>query len=776
MGEELGFGVNNNYMKIKTISDISNIRSFIQWNNAFSFSSKQNVIYAQNGTGKTNLSRMLYSLSLKDEHKNKYLLNLKSLEKGDEDNINPYFSFSDFEDQQFSEQSFCNNLLVFNTDYVNKTVCSRDFAEQGFEGELEIELGETQNNLVGLKHQLQFATNEIEKINKKLKQKLDVKIEEIKEWDSKGLLHTKELKMENLNETLYQEYKKEESSYKSAKRFFDEISSLDPKKDRIIHKYIEIQNLLDDDWLQNIMPSKVSFISISEGELKNHIARLANDWIESGLQYFDDSKNRHCPFCRSEINQASRQVLDTYREHVQSKKAIFEKKINDEIEKLNLMEAHLNNLNNELEFEINQRCKSLGLSDDTYCELDASKILKCINKIKEDLIKKSQEPKESFLMYEKNTETEVEKTDRLSLLKKLLLKINQDILNNQRLCNLINKKLMSVEKRQSDLRRLIGKKYLVEMYESNMDLMQDKKTRHLEIKNIEENIEKEKLKLPKIKSAENIVRLFNLFLSEIIGIKKYKAESKGSLIVLKLREYNISKNTERISEGEKNAISLCFFLASSIDERNSSSRFSDSIFIIDDPICSLGYAYFYGISDLLKNFAKIIQKEVFKQTSDVPNPQIILLTHNLQFFNMLSQNVFKHSAEYFQLFNDRMKKIRREVRMSEFQTALYRVKRFHDNEVDEFNIGNDLRKILETICNFYGYKLDFPSLKSIFNGYDIGENLTMFVNHNSHLTLESHTDPFDMEAFRNIAEDLISLLEMALPEHINNLSNLYSEG
>ena len=109
--------------------------------------------------------------------------------------------------------------------------------------------------------------------------------------------------------------------------------------------------------------------------------------------------------------------------------------------------------------------------------------------------------------------------------------------------------------------------------------------------------------MPSKEVAIKIVDLFNIYIKQI-GIEKYKASIQSDKIVLKLNNtYDISSDVKNLlSEGEKNVIAFSYFLASSIRRLTSSEKYSNGIFVIDDPICSVGYKYFYGVCDVLKNF------------------------------------------------------------------------------------------------------------------------------------------------------------------------------
>ena len=141
---------------IKKLSNIKSIRNFIDFQSEIEFK-KKNIIYAANGTGKTNLSRFLKIL--KDSES---ILQLKSQEASSTEY--PEFSITCSEDvldhtNYQSNGEPLSKLLVFNSDYIDETIKSEDFSSQDVSGKIEISVGK--------------ESNEIETIEKEIKSKND---------------------------------------------------------------------------------------------------------------------------------------------------------------------------------------------------------------------------------------------------------------------------------------------------------------------------------------------------------------------------------------------------------------------------------------------------------------------------------------------------------------------------------------------------------------------------------------------------------------------------
>jgi len=195
-------------------------------------------------------------------------------------------------------------------------------------------------------------------------------------------------------------------------------------------------------------------------------------------------------------------------------------------------------------------------------------------------------------------------------IKKEIEILNKNIINNKDIIIEINKKIDNSSNEETELRKTIGQKYLFDFYTNKKTDFDKIMILNEELKNIEQELEREKNKLPNTDVLPNIVLLFNKFLHNFLGLNKYEAKIEEETISLQLNKVNISRETKKISEGEKIMIGLCYFLAASIQKFNSLEKYKNSIFIIDDPICSTSYGNFFGICNLLKEFDYQVCKKI----------------------------------------------------------------------------------------------------------------------------------------------------------------------
>ena len=100
-------------------------------------------------------------------------------------------------------------------------------------------------------------------------------------------------------------------------------------------------------------------------------------------------------------------------------------------------------------------------------------------------------------------------------------------------------------------------------------------------------------------------------------------------------------------------------------------------------------------------------------------------------------------------------------RLSEFQTALLRVYEYSKYS-NTLNVGNDIRRIIETFKHFYGLGEFSEETVSLIFHYADKEELGSFytlIQHTSHLTPEESTDPLPPEVMQSGVSQFVKLIE-----------------
>jgi hypothetical protein len=90
-------------------------------------------------------------------------------------------------------------------------------------------------------------------------------------------------------------------------------------------------------------------------------------------------------------------------------------------------------------------------------------------------------------------------------------------------------------------------------------------------------------------------------------------------------------------------------------------------------------------------------------------------------------------------------------------TSLGRIYKFKNDMLDE-NIGNDIRKVLETICSFNFLDLSNINIEFIF-GQEIKSDLKMIADDYVHADFNNFEDPLPLKSLKDASIELLFLLE-----------------
>lgn len=147
-----------------------------------------------------------------------------------------------------------------------------------------------------------------------------------------------------------------------------------------------------------------------------------------------------------------------------------------------------------------------------------------------------------------------------------------------------------------------------------------------------------------------------------------------------------------LSDGEKSAISLCYFLAEThlfVEKRADYKRL---FFIFDDPVSSMDAQFVYAISNLFKRIDC-----VFPEMKNAPK-RYWIFTHSMDFYAILIRN--NVCKEWFVLYDGAFKNIPEEMLLP-FETHLADIVRVADEIVNPTHTtGNSIRHVLEVLSKF----------------------------------------------------------------------------
>ncbi|MDE9436470.1 AAA family ATPase [Xenorhabdus bovienii] len=543
---------------------------------------------------------------------------------------------------------------------------------------------------------------------------------------------------------------------KSKKRFFSEIKNsqlyMDINFNELINEYNELKNGKKNAHSINIInPPKYNedleyinillndpIIASENSYLSEIIDKLSNsDWVKFGMDnYIRDSI---CPFCQQntisdEFKKQLKFVFDnTYYEKINE----IEKNKKEYIEKWEVYHSNMITSLEKLKILPNDK-KNLPLNEIQNTHQKNIKIFD----------EKIKSPSSKFKLHSIS--------DKIKIVYEYFTKANNYILE-------INKKVNEYENSENDIRNKIwyGIKQLsadlLKIYNKNIkELEKSLNKTKLEIRDLETNISILNGKIVELRqhisnideTIENInnnlknIGITNIYIKKINESNHYK--------IYRENEHHEQKIYTSLSEGEKTLITFLYFIEmckGKTEENRNNNK--ENLIVIDDPISSLSYNYIYDIA----SFARY---ELFKHSYV---SKVILLTHNLFFFHELiklapsKDEDFKKDYGLYRIYKNqysKIEKIKRNDIKNEYQTLWQTIKDAKNDKIPVIMIPNIMRNILEYYFAFIHNK---DSLGSELNKLSKECNNTSYKAFYRYMSRGSHSDPINIDEFRNIEKE-----------------------
>ena len=734
-------------VRLTKISSLKNLRNFIDFDGSSHELKRHEVLYAPNGSGKTNLTRILCALQNGDS-----LDGFKSKEAkiGDAPEISITIDSTDITHDNYTSitnTALLDSLVIFNSDYVAQNVTVSDF-KKDLDGDVVLELGKEDTSIKTIEGEIAKERESIKSSVEKLETSMNTLVSSLKGATYKAneqniwgeLKLSKILIISDTDKsecTVNEEAIKciSEADYSKAAQERKDLLSLEGAE-KISFSFAPLPNIAVEDITEALaqtdtfptddqeISNNVKFLSTL---LHDHLAIGEDPHTVIGSAISQSEEKDKCILCKRDLDYTTKDLFKRYKEFFAGEKAKFEEKLRKYTQNFSALSAALELLSNDKKDRTDKLAELFGVNE-RWIYIDASDIVLLLGEIRTAL-----EEKQSDLSTQKlviNIET----------LDTKITELHKNLDANKKLVDKLDLKSNDVATNLANARRKVGQMELSSFIEDNKADLDSIATSNENLVQHATNLAVEQAKAPKKSVRENTSKLFNHFMANRIGIDKYRSEIVDSQMVIKLKEFDISDSTHLISDGEQTMIGLAYFLASSIGNLSNFTKFSNAIFIIDDPVSSVSYSNLFGISSLLKKFQDDIKQELWKDNGAQLSMQSIILTHNIQFLNIMKTHVWKDNKKdknhYGIIDSTSLYDIKIGRLLSEFQSALLAVYRENKTESNGLNICNDIRRIAETLRHFYGIKDDFnaESLKKIFpyiDGKDF-ENLFMVINHFSH--------------------------------------------
>ncbi|GAA9389736.1 AAA family ATPase [Helicobacter pylori] len=608
-----------------------------------------NVIFGNNGCGKTSLTRAFELLISKNKHIEKYrtisTTESPSIEFECKDG-----SYKIEPNSNIGAPSF--KVEIYNSDFLhNNAPFNSEFGLKKLDDDTIILEGSVLGEETKEINQLKNCKEKVEKRQKKIKdensvetlsakqeseiKKYDEEIEKIrKKVTSKTIqIILDEIKINNICEVSKNKFKVQEDALTNLEKDFDELDEAMKKFDDL--KEMELPK--DYQTIKDKLESLFSFDIDKEAgqvseEIKEHISKVGREFIEKGIELQKKMPDNACPFCTQKI---TNNIIQAYASYFNKRIEQFNQ---DSLEVSWTLKKILEQWNIKEILQSFERFKPFIEDFSTNKEslenaLEQTKVL--LEKLQKEVGKKEGvENKEKF-----------QETDKK--LSENYKKLQQCVDETRNILNQKKEQEKKLEKLKTELKEARIKKAKHDSY----DWQKIKKEAEIKLSVLNRGHERlncllEKIdkklkelydqKRPDIETINNYLKALNL--------PKYSLD-KGYRIVLNSDALENSEAKIILSDGEKTTLVFAYFLAR-LKLFYKKEDLKNLVVVIDDPISSLDEQRIYNTTCLVAKINQELARE--KLSNEKDRAQVFVLTHNHTFMARLINMVGKH-ARYFQL-------------------------------------------------------------------------------------------------------------------------------
>ncbi|RVZ47657.1 AAA family ATPase [Helicobacter pylori] len=666
-----------------------------------------NIIFGNNGCGKTSLTRAFELLILKNKHIEKY--RTISADKS------PSIEF-ECEDRSYKIEPNSNieappfKVEIYNSDFLhNNAPLNSEFGLKKLDdGTIILEgsvLGEETKEI----NQLKDCRGKVEKRQKKIKdendsentlstkqeseiKKYDKEIEKIrKKMTSNTIKITPdEIGINNFYKVSKDKFKYQEDVLTDLEKDFNKLNEAMKKFDGL--KEMELPK--DYQTIKDKLEFLFSFdIDKEAGEvskkIEEHIRKVGREFIEKGIKLQKEMPDNACPFCTQTILNG---IIQDYTSYFNKSVETF----------------------NQCSLEVSGTLKNI------LDQWNIKEILQSFEKFKPFMKKDFSKNKESLekaleqikVLLEK-LQKEVDKKERaknkekFQKIDKKLLEIQENIQKHvnetRKILNQKKEQKKKLEKLKTELKEVRIKKAKHDSY----DWQKIKKEAEIKLSVLNRGYERLNCLLEKIDNKlkelndqkRPDIEIINNYL-KVLNLPKYSL-NKDYRIVLNSDALENSEAKMILSDGEKTTLTFAYFLAR-LKSFYKKEDLKNLVVVIDDPISSLDEQRIYNTSNIV---AKINQELVGEALEKDEKAQAFVLTHNHTFMACLI-NVVGKNARYFQLerHQNQLKIVCKNKVVGYFDTFYlllfkevyaFAKKKVQDNFNEAINYGNKVRILLE---------------------------------------------------------------------------------
>ncbi len=668
-----------------------------------------NIIFGNNGCGKTSLTRAFELLIPKNKHIEKY--RTISADKS------PSIEF-ECEDRSYKIEPNGDirvppfKVEIYNSDFLHNNVpLNSEFGLKKLDdGTIILEgsvLGEETKEI----NQLKDCRGKVEKRQKKIKdendsentlsakqeseiKKYDKEIEKIrKKMTSNTIKITPdEIGINNFYKVSKDKFKYQEDVLTDLEKDFNKLNEAMKKFDGLKEMELPKDYQTIKDKLEFLFSFNIDKEAGQASEkIKEHIRKVGREFIEKGIKLQKEMPDNACPFCTQKI---PNEIIQEYTSY-------FNKSVETFNQRSLEMSGTLKNILDQ--WNIKEILQSFEKFE-PFMKKDFSKNKESLENALEQIkvllekLQKEVDKKEGAKNKEKFQEIDKE-----------LLEIQKDIQQHvdetRKILNEKKKQKEKLEKLKTELKEARIKKVKHDSYDWQKSKREAERKLsvlnrgHERLNRLLEKIDNKLKELNDQKRPD--IEAINSYL-KALNLTKYSLHEDYRIVL----NFDVLENSEAemiLSDGEKTTLTFAYFLAC-LKLFYKKENLKDLVVIIDDPISSLDEQRIYNTSDIV---AKINQELAGEALEKDEKTQVFVLTHNHTFMAHLINMVGKN-ARYFQLerHQNQLKIVCKNKVVGYFDTfylllfkevyAFAEKGKVQDNFNEAINYGNKVRILSES--------------------------------------------------------------------------------
>lgn len=713
-------------------------------------------VFANNGSGKTFISRLFRLTEKQDE------LVLEDNSKSPTDKLLTFgkssgsFSFKVADKDGNVKDDFSISITkgqipiipktkylyhTFNQDYVEQNIQVLGYEKnsdiEGFIlGKVNIDLKDDEDNLAKIEKEDKELSEQVEKeINNYVQENIS-NIQNIKRLSEYAYLSPKEI-FQGIEKDLYEVSKSIDELFadynkiKSVPENLSDIGTVDK---------INIDFELLNEIKENL--NKEFSLSLLAEDFKQKI-KSKQVFVETGVTLLSGTENNTCPFCEQELHEKAISLIDNYTNYLNDTESKTIKLFKSNSELLSNLITSLKVIENTNLKQINlfneYKTKYIPSSEEVELgSLNVETIQQAIHSyigIIEEKLKDISKPIE----IENSIIENIEKHQTL---------LNKIIDSNNEQIKLINTKKNQIGEENKAIRREICKyayNHLVEANKTNIktifQLREKWETLDKEIKK-----KKEQQKVSKRKKvASTIKTVLNYFFSD-----KYTLDEETFRLVFYKTALEKDQAKDVLSEGEKNIVAFAYYIGDTHLKVEREDDYEKLFFIIDDPISSMDFTHVYTLCGVIRDISKIIDK--------LKRERFIVFTHNNDFMRVLTANNIVDKK--LLLKKGELKDFNNNLTVPYINHLMdvYNIARKGENA--NHTTANSIRHIIETLTKFQNIDISKEGIAEYIKK-NIPNDTKSFtlINDLSHGGWRSEQSPITEDDYKDVCETIIKHIE-----------------